>query len=813
MNFPGSDLRQALRMQLKRKGFTLLVVLTLALGIGVNTAIFSLFNAVVWKALPYKDSNRLLILQERNAQGALSVAYPVYQDWRIQSTLFQQMAAVRPGGHVVFHPEGAEQVSGKWISAGFFSLLGEKMKLGREFLPSEDAPGGNAVAIISHEFWRRNFAGSSEALGKPLNIDGTIHSVVGVLPPGFQFNGSADIFLPLSPVANGEDRNIHNAIFVVARLKPGVSVFQVQDQMSIISRRLAQQYPSTHKGETVDITSLNDWILGTVRPIILIFWGAVGFILLIACVNVAGLMLVRVSERGKEFALRSALGASRWRMIRHLLLESFLLSLESGILGLLLSYWSLNSLSFFVPEDLIRRGISFDVRVMGFTLLLSLFTGVIFGIIPAFQASKTNLNEPLKAGGRSLSPAPGRQRFRRFLVASEVALACVLLIGAGLLLRSARGLIRCNPGFDTEDVLTLRISPPESRFIKAAEATNGLNLDQVTRVVGEYQNKLLERVRQVPGVESAATVFPLPVSGESCIFSYHPEGRAFPEGGNFPSAHYYVISPDYFKVMKIPLIQGRWISMADKQGALRVTVINKTMARQAWPNEDPVGRQFRLPNFPAMPESLTVVGVVGDTKHDGLPAPAPAQFYMSNQQWAQGTVVTIRGKMNLDSLAVAVQKEIAAFDKEVPVHDVRTMRQRLATSLVYQQRVTWLLTLFAAFALILTATGIYGVMAYSASQRMQEMGIRMALGAESKDILGLIVGEGVGISALGVILGIVSALVLTHLLSNLLFEVTATDPLTFAAIALLLATVAATASYIPARRASRVDPIVALHCD
>jgi putative ABC transport system permease protein len=359
----------------------------------------------------------------------------------------------------------------------------------------------------------------------------------------------------------------------------------------------------------------------------------------------------------------------------------------------------------------------------------------------------------------------------------------------------------------------MRISPPESRFLKGAETANGLDMDQVTRLVGSYQSKLIERIQQVPGVEAVATVFPLPISGESCVFFYHPLDRPVPEGGNFPGAHYYVISPDYFQVMHIPLIRGRGFSEADRQGAMRVAIINESMARQAWPNEDPIGRQFRIPNFPPMPDPLTVVGVGGDTKHESLHSQAPPQFYLSHLQWAQGTVITVRGKIDPESLALPVQREIARFDKEVPVYDVKTMRQRLTNSRAYQQKVTSLLTLFAAFALILTATGIYSVMAYSTSQRTQEMGIRMALGAKSGDILRMVLGEGLSFAVLGVGAGIVASLALTHLLSNLLFGVSATDPLTFVSIGLLLVGAALTAGFLPARRASRVDPMVALRWD
>jgi predicted permease len=811
MKFPGQDFRHACRMQMKRKLFTLLVVFTLALGIGANTAIFSLFNVVVWKALPFQDSGRLLVLQERNAKERLPVAYPVYQDWLAQNNVFEKMAAFRPSGHIVYRPEGAEQVSGKLISAGFFALLGVKLQFGREFSSAEDALGGSPAVIVSHDFWLRDFAGFQDVLGRPLNIDGAIYTVVGVLPPNFQLNGGADLFLPLAPFAHAEDRSNHNAIFVLARPRLGISISQIQGQMAVISQRLAQQYPDANKGETVELTPLRDWVVGTVRPVILIFVGAVGFVLLIACVNVAGLMLVRFTERSRELALRSALGASRGRMVRQLLAESLLLSLESALLGLLLAFFSLKGLTLFIPEDLIRQGISLDGRVLGFTLLLSLLTGVIFGIVPALQASKTDLSGMLKEGGRSQSVASNRQLFRRVLVISEIALACLLLIGAGLLSRSALGMLRSNPGFDSAKILTLRITLPESRFIKEAETQSGLNANQVIRLVGNYQSKLIDRLQQVPGVESAATVFPLPISGESCTFSYHPQGRPVPEGGNFPTAHYYVISPDYFKVMRIPLRQGRPFSPADRHGALRVAVINETMAKQAWPNEDPVGRQFRISNFPSMPEPLTVVGVVGDTKHASLAAVAPAQFYMSNLQWAQGTVIVVRGKIDPESLAAPIQKEIAAFDRTVPSYDVRTMQKCLATSLSYHQHITLLLLLFALLALILTAAGIYGVIAYSTSQRTHEIGIRMALGAKSTDILGMIMGEGITLAALGVFSGIAGSLALTRLLANLLFGVTATDPLTFAVVALLLVGVAATASFIPAHQASKVDPMEVLH--
>ncbi len=809
------DLKYALRMQRKRIGFTAVAVTTLALGIGANTAIFSIASAVLLQPLPYPDADRLVLMMEENRGKWGPVSYPNYVDWRRDSGAFEQMAAFRPTDLVYAGLGPAERTPGRKVSANFFATLGVRPALGRDFLPEDDKPGANRVAIVSHSFWQSRLNADPKAIGKAIRVNGEPYTVAGVLPVRrgssgeFRFLGRAEIYVTLGPDAYHEQRWDHSAITVVARLKRGVSLEQAKANMDVVTRELERQYPKDNKDDRAGISPLRSWLTGGARRIVFLFLGAVGLVLLISCVNVANLLLARSAEREREFALRAALGAGRARVLRQLLTESVLMSLQSGAMGILLASWGVQGLISFVPEDIAASGVGIDVKVLGFSLLISLATGIVFGVAPALHASKADLNATLKEGRRSSSAGLGRDRLRSALVIAEVALSLVLLVGAGLLIRSAYRLLGVDPGFKPQNVLTFRLALNDQKIFEAAglkDVSDPAALEKLARFMGPWQRNLLERMQRVPGVQYASTVYPLAVTGDTCQMAILPEG--LPAGAQPPQAFYHVITPDYFRAMGTPLRRGRFFSDRDDFSAPRVAIVGETMAGQVWPGEDPVGKRFR---FEHVGEGVfTVVGVVGDTKQLGLESPSIPQLYMSYAQWPQSMVAVVRTFGDPASMAPALRKAVAEWDREVPAYDIQPMEQRLADSLAHRRKFTGLLVVFAAIALVLTAVGIYSVMAYLVARQTREIGIRMALGATVAGVLRMVMGKALALAAIGATIGVAGALALTRLLSSLLFGVTATDPATFIAIAILLGLVSLAASAIPARRAARIDPISAL---
>ncbi|HKR58705.1 MAG TPA: ABC transporter permease [Pyrinomonadaceae bacterium] len=794
------DLRFGARMLLKHPGFSLIAVLTLALGIGANTAIFSIVNAVLLRPFPYKEPERLVILLESLSGGAGgTVSYPNFVDWRTQITVCSSMSAVR--ANESFNLTGAgepERLQGRIVSAEFFSTLGIKPLVGRDFLAEEDRPGATPATILSYGFWQRRFGEDPGVIGKQLTLNNQSFTVVGIAPPDFQYGVEADITVPIGLQAERfRVRGGDPGIGVVARLKPNVSAQQTETELNMIAARLEQQYPETNKERRVRVTPLHENFVGNVRQPLLILLGAVGLVLLIACANVANLLLVRASARQKEMALRVALGASRRAIIRQLLTESILLTALGAALGLLLAFWGTNLIAAQLPDGIPRLQQSrVDAPVLGFTLAVSLLTGLLFGLAPALQASRPNLSEGLKEGERGSSGR--RQWLRSVLVVGEVALTLTLLVGAGLLIQSFRRVLQVDPGFNPRNLLMMQIS------------VNNPDGQQVAN----FFEQLQQNVRNLPGVKSVAVSNGLPFGGVNRpIFII--EGR--PDQENKPTGLRYTVSPDYFQTLGIELIKGRLFNAQDTRDNQRVLVIDEVLARQYFPNEDPIGK--RLKQGPDAP-SLEIVGIVRHVEQDSLDRQATdrAQFYTNfNQISLEGMPTNVR-RINLlvrteiepTSLASAVRAQVTALNKDQAVFNVRTMEQVLAQSVASRRFSMMLLMIFAAVALALASLGIYGLMSYAVAQSTREIGVRIALGAQASDVLRLVIGQGMILALAGVVLGLVASVALTRTMNNLLFGVSATDPVTFAAIALLLVLVALLACFVPARRATKVDPIVAL---
>jgi putative ABC transport system permease protein len=806
------DIRYGVRVLFKSRSLSVVAVIALTLGIGANTAIFSVVNAVLLKPLPYPEPERLVRIYEKSPQfDTMSISYPNFLDWQERNQSFEQMAAFRYDGFNLTGGDTPERIQGRLVSASFFSTLGISPTIGRAFLPEEDKPGGNPAVILGHRLWQSRYGADPQLLGKPLTINGKDYTVVGILPADFSFYSQAELFLPIVTIDDvaRNSREIHPGLQAVGRLKPGVTLEQARIEMENIGRSLAEQYPKTNTEQSVALRSMYEDVVGDIRPILLVLLGAVGFVLLIACANVANLLLARAAARQKEIAIRTALGASRLRIIRQLLTESILLSITGGALGLLLALWGTDALVAAIPDTIPRaENISLDSGVFGFTLAVSLLTGIVFGLMPALQASKPDLNESLKEGGRGSTS--GRHRVRSLLVVCEVALALVLLIGAGLMIRSIMRLRDVQPGLDPHNVLTMQIPLSSSMASEPAK-------------IRTFHRQLLERVHAVSGVQSAAINSNMPLTGEDSEAPFWVGAGPRPAPENIMFALMYPTSPGYIKAMGIPLLKGRFLAEQDTEKTQTVIVIDESMARGLFSSEEPIGKLITIPGIGGIPDiSCEIVGVVGHVKHFGLDMDVKSkiqyQFYLPFVQvpdlflpsLSQNVTLLARTQADPISMTAAIKKEVLAVDKDQPINNVRTMEQILSTSISQQRFSMLLLGIFATVALILAAVGIYGVMSYSVAQRKHEIGIRMALGASRSDVLRLVVGQGMALTAAGVGAGLLGAFFLTRLMESLLFAVSATDPLTFIAIALLLAAVALVACAVPARRATKVDPMVAL---
>ena len=809
----GRDARYGARMLRRNPSFVAVVTLTLALGIGANTAIFSVVNSVLLKPLPFKDPNRLVIIWENDTKNRATnspVSLSDFVDWKDQTGAFEQIAAWR---FLYFNLSGRdepERVQGLTVSASFLPLLGAQVQLGRTFLPEEEQIGRDKVVVLSDPLWRRRFGEDPSLVGQKIDIEGEPHTVVGILAPSFHIfrvlNRPLDIYVPLTFDRSRLNRRDHD-IFVYARLKPAVTLDQAQSEMDVLYRRLEQEYPQTNSSRGARVVSMSEGFAGDIRPTLLLLLFAAGFVLLIACANVGNLALARAVARQREMAVRASLGASPWRLLRQVLTENLLLALLGGAAGAVVAFWGIRILNDLVPYQAVRRLHDFglDTRVLGFTLVISLLSGVLCSIAPALRFAR--LKDLLKEAGRSSTVGLRTPRMASLLVISEVALAAALLCCAVLLLRSSLVLHGMPRGFNPDNVLTTQVWLPRAKY------SNG-------HQVATFYRDVLQRIEKLPGVESASAVNFPPLAIQYTTVSFTIDGHIPSPPDEELNARCSVISPEYFRTMNIPLLSGRPFNDRDADETHGVAIISASMARRFWPDSDPIGYRIR-PQFTRqryfwIPESrnlpLTVVGVVGDVRHEGLADSNLPQLYLPYLQNPSSIMnLVVRTTSNPLRWANAVRSQVWDVDKDQPLFDTKTVEDIVADSFGRQDVLASLLGAFAAVALLLAAGGIYALISYAVRQRTHEIGIRMALGAQTGEVLRLILRQGMGLTLAGLFIGLFGAVATASLLGNFLFGVKPTDPASFAAVALLLAGVAALACYIPARRATRVDLLVALH--
>jgi putative ABC transport system permease protein len=795
MNGIWQDLRYGMRMLLKQPGFTLVAILTLTLGIGANTAIFSVVNAVLLRPLPFKDPAQLVMVWNNGAQAAGGDRTPLalsdVQDWREQNRSFESIGAFQNGIFNYISGDVPQQLRGVGVTSNFLSLLGVAPQLGRDFQPGDELVGAQRTVLISDRFWRTRFGADRQVVGRSVNLNGISTTIIGVMPPNLDFPDK-DLDLWRAMQLEAPSRRGPYFLTGVARMKPGVQVQQARSE----SRTLKSHFGGYNLN--FNVLPVNDFVVGDVRPALIAFLVAVTLVLLIAAVNVANLTLVRSASRLKEISIRTALGASRVRIIRRLLTESLLLALAGGVFGTLCAFWGVSALVRFAPENLPRVD---QIRIDGFVLLwtaaVSLLTGLAFGLVPAWQGSRLNLNEVLRDGGRTSTESPGRRRGRGALVVAELALAVMLLTGAGLLVKSLWRLQQVDLGINPERVLTMQMSLWGERYEKPEQAR-------------DFSARLLERVQSLPGVSAAAVTNSLPPDYTEFSSDFKIEGQT-PSKDQPQIAYFNLVSPDYFNALGIPIRSGRSFTNADRVDSTSVILINETLQRRFFPNGDPVGKRLNL-STEGEPKWTQIVGVVGDVKYNGMADKVEPAIYQSTlQQPTWGVALVLKTKaVDPLTLTAAARSEIGKLDPALPVTKVSTMEQRVATALAPSRFRTTLIALFAAVALILACVGIYGVISYSVSQRTHEIGIRIALGARRRNVLKLVLGQGAWLAAIGVLLGLAGAFALTRLMAGLLFGVTPTDAVTFTWVPLVLISVALLASYIPARRATKVDPLEAL---
>lgn len=802
------DIRYGFRTLTKTPGFTLVAVLTLALGIGANTAIFSVVNAVLLRPLPFPDAPRLInVSQVDNVNRAftgIEVSFTKFGMIREQSRSLESSAVYYPLTMSLVTPREPELVPAARASLDLFRTLGKQPALGRGFTADEDQPGGADVAVVSDGFWHSHFGGDPGLVGKTLTLDGKNVTVVGILPPDFRFPMQFPEPQIWVPRVFESDFLSHQQVFsgagylnFLGRLRSGVSIANAQAELDTINARYRQEFGGNADPKYgLAVVSLEQLLVGTLRPFLLVLLAAVGFVLLIACANVASLLLVRATARSKEIAIRKTLGASRVRLVRQLLSESLLLSLMGGALGVLLAAGLMPLVRLISPGTVPRLEQStVDGTVLLFTLVLCMLTGLAFGLVPALQITGRGLHDALKEGGRGSSDGGVRNRFRSVLVVAEVAIALVLMTGAGLLIKSFARLMQVNPGFESRSLLTFPINLPKVRYPKAEQQV-------------QFYQQLLERVKAVPAVQSAGVVGDLPLGSVTIYVFFCPEGMACQGIGKDPVIARSHVSPGYFQTMHTPLIRGRFFTDQDVAGNTNVVIVNKSLADRYWPNQDPIGKHLANSRDKIQRE---VVGVVADIKFSSLSAPNTEEMFLpiAQESWPSATLV-LRSRSDLAPLVSAVRQQITQLDSTLPVSGILSMDEVVSTSVAQPRLIMQFVGIFAGLALLLAAVGIYAVMAYSVTQRRQEMGIRMALGAQPRHILQLVVGQGMGLTLVGVVLGIAASFGLTRLLASLLFGTGATDPLAFSAATVLLAATALLACYVPARRATRLDPMLAL---
>ena len=813
------DVRYGARVLLKNPGFALNVMLTLALGIGANTAIFSVVNAVLLRPLPYANPGKLAMVWESNTKdgGEIAVRVNNFLAWREQQQVFEQLGAFQYQDFNLSGGDRPERIQGLRVTANLFSLVGVRPAAGRDFLPEEERDGQHRVVIISQDFDRRYFGAAPYPQGKILILNGKTYQVVGIMPAGFEvvrgggmpqgleFIPRTDLWVPI-PFKPEDRANIRRYFHVVGRLRPEVTMEQGQNAMTNLARMLGRDSTPAESTQSVKLVALSEQLTGKVRAALLILLGAVGLVLLIACANIANLKLARAAARQREFALRAALGASRWRLVRQVMTEGLLLSMIAGAGGWLLARWLLHLILLLSPDNLPRtREITLDGAMLGFTLLASILVGVIFSLAPAVRFSNPNLNEAIKPASTTAMSGLSRFGFGKMLVVAEVALSLILLLGAGLLINSFVRLYRINPGFDPRHVLTMQLSLPQPKYASA---------DRMER----FHRQVLERIETLPGVDAAGLINLLPLGGGD--FDFPPftiDGQTSTPTAKWDTNRIGVVSPNYFRAIGTPLLAGRFFDVRDSEQSERVVIINEAAARRYWQGRDPVGTRIRALNA----YFFLVVGVVADVRHQGLDSEADPRVYLPHTQVMERMKVSLLRSMTLvlrsgaapESLMAAVRQQVNEVDPEQPISNIRTMQQVIASSIAQRTFTTALLGIFAALALLLALMGIYGVMSYNVIQRTHEFGIRMALGAQTSDVLKLVIRQGMGPVLLGSAIGVAGAFALSRVIKNMLFGVGAADPLTFAGVVVLLALVALLACFVPAWRATKVDPLIALRSE
>jgi putative ABC transport system permease protein len=803
------EIRHALRTLMARPGFTVVAIVTLALGIGANTAVYTVVHGVLLAPLPYDDPEEVVVLNETSPQfpNPISVSWQNYVDWRDRSTTFETVAAFRTAQMTLTGLGEAERVPARMVTSTLLPMLGVRLPLGRQFTDTDDAPGAEGVVILSHSMWQRRFSGV-DAIGRTIQLDKNPYVIVGVLPPGFELFQPADIYLPIGPWAATlpDDRGWHPGILPVARLRDGATLQQARAEMETISRQLEAEYPQFNRETRALVQPIGDVLVQNVRPALLVLLGAVALVLLIACANVANLLLVRAVGRKKEMALRTALGGSRDRIIRQLVVESVMLAVIGGMAGVLIASWGVGALMTTVT-GLPREGrIELDVPVLLFAMLLSLATGIMFGLVPALQATRLDLREVLNEEGRGSSSGGVRhQRMRSTLVVAEIALALVLLVGAGVMLRSFAALQRVDTGFNAANLLVVDLPLSPTTYREDAPRT-------------ALVERIVTRVAAVPGVSGVTIATGLPMSGAGSSIYFNIASRPPQSPQEYRLAGYRAVTPTYFATLGIPLLRGRVMTDRDTAEAPRVGVINESMARQHFAGVDPIGQAFAI-GTEADPSSpfIEIVGVVGDVRQS-FETGAKAEYYLPYAQYPDPVLaglyrnvsLVVRGATAALPLAPSIRAAIGEIDRDQPLVNVRTMEQAIGNTVAQPRLQTVLLTIFAFVAVALAIVGVYGVMAYTVSQRTQEIGVRVALGASHTDVVRMVVSQGLRLTVIGVVIGAAMAALVTRSLDTVFFKGGGADPVSFAAAAAMLAAAALTASYLPARRAARVSPIVAL---
>jgi putative ABC transport system permease protein len=812
------DIRYGFRMLWKNRGVSAIVILALALGIGANSAIFSVVNTVLLRPLPYEQADRLVFLNEKSpVLDEMSISYPNFLDWREHNQSFEKIGVYNRGSYNLTGSGDPERIVTAQMSADMFTLLRVNALHGRVFTNDEDKPGGTPVVVLSYGLWQRRFGGQTSILNQPITLNGKSYTVIGVMPQNYAFPSRAEMWVPvgqLSDQASWKSRGNHPGLYGVGRLKAGVTFEQSDADMNNVAANLEKQYPDSNAGNRVRLRPLLEIFVSDVRRALWVIFAAVGFVLLIACANIANLLLARATARRKEMAIRTAVGASRWRLARQLLTESILLSLIGGALGLLLARWGIDLILYVSPDAIPRsREIGLDWIVLGFTVGVSFLTGILFGLIPALQAGEVDVHETLKETGRGVS---GRHWLRSSLVVGEVATTLVLLIGAGLMIRSFYLLQKVNPGFSYEHLTSFSVSLPQRKYSSPEQRAS-------------FYNRLLENIRAVPGVESTAAASGLPLGNNGWQTSFLIDGQPAPPRDQTPLMEACLVTPDYFKAMNIPLLRGRVFNDHDDRSnlagkdlsklnenereiaAMNALVIDEEFARRHWPNDDPVGKYVRLGGDPNG-QKVQVIGVVGRVKMESLNQNSDRVqgYFPFAQTPGGGMTVIVKGTSDPSQLISSMRAAVKEIDPDQPIYNPRTMDEIRAESVAPERLNLTLLSLFAGIALVLAIVGIYGVMSYSVTQRTHEIGIRMAIGARPRDVFAMILGHGMKLTIIGVVIGLVLAFVLTRLMETMLFGVAPTDATTYTAISVLLVSVALLACYLPGRRATKVEPTISL---